>query len=169
MPACPGHEVVGYVSKAGSACKRLKVGDSVGANPLRDYCGNCFQCNKGDTQLCGKREFLYDPYFGGYSTHIQLKEKAVYKLPTGFRQELGAPLLCAGVTVYAPIKRWLKRNGKAAVIGIGGLGHLAVMYAAKLGMEVTAFSSTLEKKDFIHGLGATAVSSSTDLASLKQH
>lgn len=117
--------------------------------------------------MCDNREFLYNPFFGGYSTHIQLKEKAVFRLPDGFREDVGSPLLCAGVTVYAPIKRWLKRNGTCAVIGIGGLGHLAVQYAAKLGMTVTAFSSTPDKKDFVNSLGATNVTSSVDLASLK--
>jgi D-arabinose 1-dehydrogenase-like Zn-dependent alcohol dehydrogenase len=83
LPACPGHEVVGYVTKAGPKVERLKLGDRVGCNPLRNSCGKCALCKKGDNQLCGDREFLYVPYFGGYSTHIQLKEKSVFKLPAG--------------------------------------------------------------------------------------
>lgn len=84
----------------------------------------------------------------------------------GFNEELGSPLLCAGVTVHAPLRRWVKPNGTCAVIGIGGLGHLAVMYAAKMGMTVTAFTSSTNKAEECMSFGATKVSSSIDRDSL---
>jgi D-arabinose 1-dehydrogenase-like Zn-dependent alcohol dehydrogenase len=80
----------------------------------------------GKNNVCPKQEGLYDPYFGGYSTHIQLKARGAFRVPAGLRIEVASPLLCAGVTVYAPLKRWYKPNDTCAVLGIGGLGHLAV-------------------------------------------
>ena len=96
------------------------------------------------TQMCENREYLYDIHFGGYCTHMQINNNWAIKIPEGLDLKEAPPLLCAGVTVYAPIKRFNKVGGKCAVLGIGGLGHLAVQYANKLGMDVTAFTTRLD-------------------------
>lgn len=116
---------------------------------------------KGDNNVCPKFEGLYDNYFGGYSTHIQLKAKSAFRVPQNLKVEVAAPLLCAGVTVYAPLKRFGRPNNSCAVVGIGGLGHLAVQYACKMGMTVTAFT-TSDRVSEIHSLGASFIASSTD-------
>jgi len=118
--------------------------------------------------VCNKREFLYNPHFGGYSTHIQLPAKMTFRLPETFRDDVGAPLLCAGVTVFAPILRNYNADFKCAVIGIGGLGHLALQYASKMGMRVTAFTTSFNKSAELHRLGASDLSHSVDLESLKK-
>ncbi|CAD8158154.1 unnamed protein product [Paramecium pentaurelia] len=167
-PSCPGHEVVGEVEKVGTGVTKFKVGDKVGCNPQRWMCQTCELCKKGDNQLCSQNIGLYDDNnFGGYSTHIQVAERMVFRIPDGFNDALGSPLLCAGVTVFAPLKRYYKPNYSCAVIGIGGLGHLAVQYAAKLGMTVTAFTTSKNREQEIKKLGASNLSSSIDVESLK--
>lgn len=106
---------------------------------------------------------LYDPYFGGYCTHIQLPESHTFLIPSNLPSEYAPPLLCAGVTVYAPLARVGKAGVTCAVVGIGGLGHLAVMYANKLGMKVTAFTTSFNREKDLKELGAINLSHSTDL------
>jgi len=125
----------------------VKVGDIVGVTPLRKCCLKCSYCLKGLTNLCDDRIFLYnDGYFGGYSTHIQLDSNWVFPIPQNLPLNKVAPILCAGVTVYSPLKRHFKPNCTCAIIGIGGLGHFAIQYANKLGMTVSAFTSKPERK-----------------------
>lgn len=114
---------------------------------------------------------LYDPYFGGYSTHIQLPDQLVFHIPQGLPLDRVSPLLCAGITVYAPIARWASQNPpnpeiKTAVIGIGGLGHLAIQYLNKMGYHVTAFSTNLNRAGEYAKLGAHDTQHSTDPATL---
>jgi len=105
---------------------------------------------KGETNSCLKWEGLYDPYFGGYATHIQLPARMTFRIPDGMPLEKISPLMCAGITVFAPLKSWFDKEGKpgmkVGIFGIGGLGHLAVQYANKLGLEVTAFTSSPERE-----------------------
>ncbi len=112
----------------------VKIGDRVGISPIRYSDGSCEYCQKGDTNLCNERVFLYGEHFGGYASHMQIDENWVFHIPVGMDITKMPPLLCAGITTYAPIKRYQKVGGTCAVIGIGGLGHLAVQYANKLGM-----------------------------------
>lgn len=132
-PCCPGHEIIGEITKIGSGVTLVKVGDKVGVSPIRYSCNKCDYCTKGDTNLCNDRIFLYGEYFGGYASHMQIDENWVFHIPAGIDITIMPPLLCAGITTYAPIKRYQKVGGSCAVIGIGGLGHLAVQYANKLG------------------------------------
>jgi alcohol dehydrogenase (NADP+) len=117
----------------GAEAKTCKVGDIVGVSPVRFSCNECEYCLKGDTNLCDKRIFLYNPYFGGYCSHVQIDQHWIFHIPKGMDIKKMPPLLCAGITTYAPIKRYQKVGGTCAVLGIGGLGHLALQYANKLG------------------------------------
>lgn len=116
----------------------------MGVSPIRYSDGTCQYCLRGETNLCDDREFLYGNYFGGYATHLQIDHNWVFVVPKGMRIEAIPPLLCAGVTVFAPLKRYQKVGATCAIIGIGGLGHLAIQYANKLGMKVTAFTTKTE-------------------------
>ena len=159
-PITPGHEIMGVVSQIGADVKDFKVGDTVGFGVQRDSCGNCRFCGEQDREvLCQnvKSKYTYDPYFGGYATQLQQPAKFFYKLPEGFDARRGPPLFCAGATVWSPITRFIKKGDITAVLGIGGLGHLAVQFLAKMGHEVVALTSSDDKKDFILSLGATKV------------
>lgn len=146
-PCCPGHEVIGEITIVGSEVKTLKIGDKVGVSPVRYSDMTCRYCQMTHTQLCKDRIYLYGEYFGGYCTHMQIDFNWAIKLPERLDVVNAAPLLCAGITVYSPLKRYLKQGGSCAVLGIGGLGHLAIQYANKLGMEVTAFTTKLANID----------------------
>lgn len=166
-PCVPGHEVVGVVTVVGKGVKKFKVGDRVGCGPQRACCSSCDRCKEGNTNLCTKNwTGLYDPNFGGYCTHIQLPESHTFLIPEKLPSDVTPPLLCAGVTVYAPLARVARAGLTCAVVGIGGLGHLAVMYANKLGMKVTAFTTSFNREKEMKDLGALNLSHSTDLDSL---
>lgn len=170
-PIAPGHEIIGLVSKVGSEVKEFKVGDRVGYGPSRDFCETCRDCQKGLTNLCEVVEDkgIYGRYWGGYATACQHPARIAFKIPESLPSDKTPPLLCAGVTLHAPLARYAKPGDKVAIIGIGGLGHLGVMYANKFGCEVTAFSSTAGKEDLLKELGAHHVVSSTDPEALKKH
>lgn len=141
-PCCPGHEIVGEITQIGAAVTDKKVGEIVGVSPVRKSCLKCDYCQSGKTNLCEERVFTYgEGWFGGYASHMQLDSNWAWPIPKGIPLDKAAPLLCAGLTVYSPIKRHGKAGDQCAVIGIGGLGHLAVQYASKLGMIVTAFTT----------------------------
>ena len=170
-PIAPGHEIVAVVSQVGKNVKKFKVGDRVAYGPFRDSCDQCKDCKRGDDNLClnmGSKKGIYDEYWGGYSTALQHPAKWGFKVPESLPSDRAPPLMCAGVTVHAPLARFAKPGDKVAVIGIGGLGHLAVMYANKFGCHVTAFSSTPGKEEFIKKLGAHEVISSSDPAALEK-
>ena len=160
-PCCPGHEAIGEVIELGSKVTQFKIGDIVGFGPMRDACLKCEVCKKGATNLCpvtdGTEKFLYGLYFGGYSTHIQHPETCVVKIPEGLDITTAPPLLCAGITVYSPLAKFVKPGMKVGIIGVGGLGHLAVQIAHKMGASVDGFTSSPSKEAFIKELGAEGI------------
>jgi len=156
FPMVPGHELAGVVADVGSAVGKFSAGDRVGVGCLVDSCGECEYCLAGEEQFCTKRAVPtyngrgYDgePTFGGYSQQIVVSDRFVVNIPDGLELQDAAPLLCAGITTYVPLKHWHVGEGtKLAVIGMGGLGHVAVQIAAAMGAEVTVLSQTLSKRD----------------------
>lgn len=165
FPMVPGHEIVGKVSQVGSEVKKFKVGDSVGVGCMVDSCQECASCGEGLEQYCEKgfvgtynsteRDGKTSTQ-GGYSTKIVVKEDFVLKISPRLPLDKAAPLLCAGITTYSPLRHWKVGPGsKVAVMGLGGLGHMAVKLAAAMGAEVTVISSSNKKKEDAHRLGAT--------------
>ncbi|MFE1483467.1 NAD(P)-dependent alcohol dehydrogenase [Streptomyces fimicarius] len=163
FPMVPGHEIAGIVVETGSGVTRFKVGDRVGVGCMVDSCGTCDACQMGREQHCAEGNTQTynaldrsgEPTYGGYSTHIVVTEKFAVTIPEGIALDEAAPLLCAGITTYSPLKRWGAGPGKkVAVVGLGGLGHMAVKIAHALGAEVTVLSQSLRKKDDGLKLGA---------------
>nr|WP_237722775.1 NAD(P)-dependent alcohol dehydrogenase [Singulisphaera acidiphila] len=155
-PMVPGHEIVGRVAQAGSKVTKFKVGDYAGVGCLVNSCGECASCKKGEEQYCNNRVLTYaseDIYHGneitkgGYSNNIVVSDRFAVKVPQSARLERVAPLLCAGITTYSPLKlTHVKKGDKVAVAGFGGLGHMAVQYAVALGAEVTVFDIMESKR-----------------------
>ncbi|MEV7492967.1 NAD(P)-dependent alcohol dehydrogenase [Streptomyces anulatus] len=163
FPMVPGHEIAGIVAETGSGVTRFKVGDRVGVGCMVDSCGTCDaclmgreqHCAEGNTQTYNALDRSGEPTYGGYSTHIVVAETFALSIPEGIALDEAAPLLCAGITTYSPLKRWGAGPGKkVAVVGLGGLGHMAVKIAHALGAEVTVLSQSLRKKDDGIKLGA---------------
>jgi uncharacterized zinc-type alcohol dehydrogenase-like protein len=162
-PVVPGHEIAGVVAQVGSKVTRHAVGDRVGVGCMVGSCGECVNCRKGEEQHClkgmtptyggiGKDGQLTQ---GGYSTHIVVTEDFVLKIPEGIGLDAAAPLLCAGITTYAPLRHWGAGPGKkVAIVGLGGLGHMAVKLAHAMGADVTVLSQSLNKKEDGLRLGA---------------
>lgn len=178
FPMVPGHEIVGKVSQVGANVKGFKVGDTVGVGCFVDSCRECQPCQQSLQQYCEKgmnqtyngREKDGAPTFGGYSTQIVVDENYVLRIPDNLSLEGAAPLLCAGITTYSPLKQWkIKSGDKVAVVGLGGLGHMAVKLAAAMGAEVTVFSTSNNKKEDAHRLGATHFANSKDEEVFKKY
>jgi alcohol dehydrogenase (NADP+) len=176
-PMVPGHEIVGVVAAIGSAVEKLSVGDRVGVGCLVDSCEECEYCLAGEEQFCTKRPVLtyngrdYDgePTYGGYSQRIVVKDRFVVRVPDSIELEYAAPLLCAGITTYVPLKHWHVGEGtRLAVIGMGGLGHVGVQIAVAMGAEVTVLSQTLSKKDDGLRFGAKHYYATSDRATFKE-
>ncbi|PTM57792.1 NAD(P)-dependent alcohol dehydrogenase [Desmospora activa] len=155
-PLVPGHEIAGIVTAVGSKVTKFAIGDRVGVGCMVDSCRECENCQKGEEQYCLNGNTLtyadVDKYGqrtqGGYSTHIVVTEDFVLKIPEGVGLDVAAPLLCAGITTYSPLRRWHAGPGKkVAVVGLGGLGHMAVKIAHAMGAEVTVLSQSLKKKE----------------------
>lgn len=171
-PAVPGHEIVGRVTKVGSDVTKLKVGDMAGVGCLVDSCQTCESCKKDLEQYCstglvgtynGEDKHLGGHTFGGYSEKIVVDEHFVLKVPSNLDLAAVAPLLCAGITTWSPLRHWnVGKGSKVAVVGLGGLGHMAIKLAKGLGAEVTLFSRTPDKEKDALALGADAVIISTD-------
>jgi len=173
-PCVPGHEIVGRVVEVGSAVTRYRVGQKVAVGTIVDSCQQCDQCHRHEEQMCremptvtynGGDRLTGDLTYGGYSKHIVVREEFVLSLPEKLDPSLAAPLLCAGITVYSPLRTWNVGPGsRVGVIGIGGLGHLAVRFAAGLGAKVTVITRTPKKAEEAYSLGADNVllSSSDD-------
>lgn len=163
-PLTPGHEIIAEVSMVGSEVIDFKKGDLVGFGTRRDCCGKCNACKDERENICtfcpDKKTF--GRYWGGYATQIQQPAGFFFHLPKNFNLKLGAPLLCAGITTYYPMKRFLKKGMNTAVFGVGGLGHLAIKFLNKLGHKVTGFTGTPEKKEFIKQFGADEVINEKD-------
>lgn len=156
-PLVPGHELAGVVRQVGAEVTRFAVGDRVGVGCFVDSCGQCEQCREGDEQFCdgpGGTIWTYNgtgrdglPTAGGYSSCITVEADYVCHIPEGIELANAAPLLCAGITLYSPLKRWGAGPGKrVAIVGMGGLGHMGVQLAAALGAEVAVISQTRSKE-----------------------
>lgn len=161
-PIAPGHEIVGTVTHVGSEVKDYQVGDTVGFGCQRECCGVCEPCKQTHDQFCSDtvidQKFTYGPfYWGGYATALQHPAKFFFKVPKNLPEEKVPPLFCAGITTYAPIARYAKPGQEVAVLGVGGLGHMAVQYAKAWGCNVTAFTSSKGKEEFIKKLGADKI------------
>jgi len=155
-PLVPGHEIAGIVTDVGAEVTKYKVGDRVGVGCMVDSCGKCENCLKGEEQYCLKGHVptyagvdkYGEPTQGGYSTHIVVTEGFVVRIPDNIELDAAAPLLCAGITTYSPLNHWGAGPGKkVAVVGLGGLGHMAVKIAHAMGANVTVLSQTLNKKE----------------------
>lgn len=176
-PLVPGHEIAGIVTKVGSDVTKFKVGDRVGVGCFVDSCGECDECRSGWENFCLRGETVgtYNsigrdglPTAGGYSRGITVEQDYVLRIPDEIPLEKAAPILCAGITTYSPLKRWGAGPGKkVAVIGVGGLGHMAVQIAAALGAEVTGIGRTLSKRDDAMKMGATDYVASSDPEAMK--
>jgi len=162
-PLVPGHEIAGTVDEVGSAVTKHAVGDRVGVGCMVDSCRECENCLAGQEQYCLNGPILtYNsvgkdgrPTEGGYSTHIVVDEDFVLAIPEGVGLDVAAPLLCAGITLYSPLKHWGASWGTpVAIVGVGGLGHVGVKIAHALGAEVTVLSQTLSKQSDAARLGA---------------
>jgi len=151
-----GHEIIGRIGLVGSRVKTLKEGDLVGVGTIRDCCEHCDSCISGEDNMCKviEKRLTIDPWFGGFATSVQLPSTYVFKIPEGISEEDAPPLMCAGCTVFSPLKKWGVIGGKLAVLGMGGLGHLAVQFGSKMGMKTYAVSTSNDKKDAIMKLGA---------------
>jgi uncharacterized zinc-type alcohol dehydrogenase-like protein len=170
FPMIAGHEIVGKVYSKGSEVNNVEIGDTVGVGPIRECCENCDYCYKGKENLCEgiPSKLTISPWFGGFATSIQVPSNYVFKIPEGIPMDLTPPLMCAGATIFAPIKKYGKVGCKVAIIGIGGLGHLGVQFASKAGMKTYAVSTSGSKKDDILKLGAHEVVVSTDPEQFKK-
>lgn len=176
FPMVPGHEIIGRVLSVGPEVTRFKAGDQVGVGCMVDSCQSCASCARGLEQYCeqgstltyngtDKRDGL--PTFGGYSQRIVVTEKFVLKIPDGLDLAGAAPLLCAGITTWSPLRHWKVGPGsKVAVIGLGGLGHMALKLANALGADVTLFTRSPGKEADAMRLGAHRVVLSTDKAQM---
>src|SRR5690349_23183468 len=163
FPVVPGHEIVGTVTEVGSDVTRHAVGDRVGVGCMVNSCGECDNCRSGYEQYC--RQGMVGTYAatdrdgtttqGGYSTHVVVDADYVLSVPESLDAAAATPLLCAGITTYSPLKHWQAGPGtKVAVVGLGGLGHMAVKLAHAMGAEVTVLSQSLKKQEDGLRLGA---------------
>ncbi len=154
-PLVPGHEVVGAVAEMGKDVAHLNKGDRVGIGWRSGSCMECEWCMKGDDNLCSQGEATCVGHHGGFAEYTQVDSRFTFPIPEGIESENAAPLLCGGITVFSPLRRLgVLPTMKVGVIGIGGLGHLAVQFASAFGCEVTAFSSTPAKEKEAKILGA---------------
>lgn len=163
FPMVPGHEIVGRVTRVGTAVTRFKVGDLAGIGCLVDSCGACESCRAGEQQYCdampvwtyNAKDKRGTPTLGGYSNQIVVDEPFCLKMPVGLAPAGAAPLLCAGITTYSPLRHWGVGKGHTlAVVGLGGLGHMGVKFGKAFGAEVTVLSRSDDKKQDALRLGA---------------
>lgn len=180
-PCLPGHEIVGRVAAVGEKVTKYEVGDHVGVGCMVDACLECEPCRDGEEQYCEGPKGWTATYngpqkpdgtntYGGYSRNIVVREEFVVAIPDGLEGPGVAPLLCAGITTFSPLQTWeVEAGDKVGVIGMGGLGHVAVQLARALGCEVVAFTTSPEKVEDAEGFGADAVVVSTDEAAMAEH
>ena len=165
----PGHEIVGRVVEAGSAVSGLKVGDRVGVGWQGRCCGKCEWCQAGDEHLCLQIADCgtWTPY-GGFASSVVVDGRFAYPLPADMAPEAAAVLMCAGIAVYAPLRRYAEPSSRVGVVGIGGLGHLALQFAKALGCEVTALSSSPGKEEEARAFGADHFLLTTDQGAMEE-
>lgn len=170
FPLVPGHEVIGTISAVGSQVTRVAVGDLVGLGWHADYCMECHTCLSGDHNLCGSAAPTIIGRHGGFAERVRANAASVVKLPAGADPKTAGPLFCGGITVFNPLLEYdIKPTDKVAVIGIGGLGHLAIAFLCAWGCEVTAFTSTAGKREEAIEMGASATVDSTNSADIEAH
>ena len=178
FPMVPGHEIVGHVRAVGTGVQNFKVGDRAGVGCMVDSCRSCPSCLDGLEQYCettgmvgtygGREPGTGRPTYGGYSSQIVVDEKYALRVPAGLELARVAPLLCAGITTYSPLRQWRVGPGhRVAVLGLGGLGHMGVKIAAALGAEVTVLSTSPGKEADARALGAHHFIATTDAAQLR--
>jgi alcohol dehydrogenase (NADP+) len=175
FPMVPGHEIVGLVTEVGSEVTKHAVGDRVGVGCYVASCGTCDSCAAGDENYCPTWSTTYNGYeqdgvtptYGGYADHIVVDEHYVLRIPEGPETTSVAPLLCAGITVYPPLKSYAGPGKEVGVIGLGGLGHVAVRIARAMGSRVTVFSHSPGKEADALRLGADAFVATHDRSALK--
>jgi uncharacterized zinc-type alcohol dehydrogenase-like protein len=176
-PAVPGHEIAGVVAAIGENVSAFAVGDRVGVGCMVNSCRECENCRaglqqyclKGNTQTYGSIDRDGTVTYGGYSDHVVVDQDFVLRIPDGLSLEEAAPLLCAGITTYSPLRHWNAGPGKqVAVVGLGGLGHMAVKFAKAMGAEVTVLSQSLRKRDDGLRLGADAYYATSDDATFDE-
>ncbi|QUH01347.1 NAD(P)-dependent alcohol dehydrogenase [Saccharopolyspora erythraea] len=179
FPMVPGHEIAGVVAAVGSQVTRHTVGDRVGVGCFVDSCRDCDNCRAGSEQYCTGElgaVMTYNgvdrdgkPTYGGYARQVVVDESYALRIPDGLPLDEAAPLLCAGITVYSPLTRWGAGPGRrVAVVGLGGLGHVAVKIARAKGAEVTVLSQSLRKKDDGLRLGAEQYHATSDPATFER-
>ncbi|MFJ4048968.1 MULTISPECIES: NAD(P)-dependent alcohol dehydrogenase [Pseudomonas] len=178
FPVVPGHEIVGRVIRTGNAVSDYKVGDVVAVGCMVDSCQQCDQCERGEEQFC--RKGLTETYNspdrvtgetlrGGYSTNLVVRQEFLLRVPTSLELSRVAPLLCAGITTYSPLRTFNVGPGsRVGVVGLGGLGHMAVKLAVSMGADVTVISRTTDKQADASALGAHHFLASSDEASMQQ-
>ncbi len=169
FPMVPGHEIVGKIAKVGGDVKKWKVGDTVGVGCFVDSCRECEACHAGEEQFCqngmsatynsyerdGVKLDRSRPTYGGYSTRVTVNEDYVLRIPDGIPLDRAAPLLCAGITTYSPLRHFgVQKGDSVAIVGLGGLGHMGVKLAHAMGARVTVLSHSPNKRDDALKLGA---------------
>jgi alcohol dehydrogenase (NADP+) len=177
FPMVPGHEIVGRVAETGREVTRFRTGDVAGVGCMVDSCGVCPPCRRGHEQFCEKGvAFTYNSTemdrkartYGGYSTRIVVPETFALKIPSGLDLAAATPLLCAGITTYSPLRRWkVKAGDRVGVVGLGGLGHMAVKLAASMGAEVTMLSTSASKETDARRLGARGFANSREASTFQ--
>jgi uncharacterized zinc-type alcohol dehydrogenase-like protein len=166
-PVVPGHEVVGKIGQVGDQVKHLKVGQVVGLGWHAGYCNECLPCRTGDQNLCANAQATILGHHGGFADRVRAAANSVIPIPDGIELESAGPLFCGGITVFNPLLQFaVKPTDRVAVIGIGGLGHLALQFLNAWGCEVTAFTSSEAKREEALGLGAHATLNSRDAAEI---
>src|SRR2546423_2771264 len=177
-PIVPGHEIVGRVTNVGSTVSKFKKGDLAGVGCMVDSDGTCDNCKDGLEQFCPERILTYNSpdkhlgglTFGGYSESIVVDERFVLRVPSNLDPAGVAPLLCAGITTYSPLRHWgVTKGNKVGVVGLGGLGHMAVKLAHAFGAHVVVFSTSPEKKEDAMRLGADGVIMSRNTDEMQKH
>ena len=167
FPLVPGHEIIGTITAMGSAVKELKMGKRVGIGWQCKSCLTCENCCKGEENLCAQNQGVVVAHHGGFADRVRSHARFVIPIPDALESEYAAPLLCGGVTVYSPLRNYnVQPYMKVGVIGIGGLGHLALQFANAFGCEVTAFSSDASKEKEAKEFGAQHFINSIDDAAL---
>lgn len=183
-PLVPGHEVVGHVLAVGSGVTDLKAGDVVGLGAQAQACGTCESCRDGIDNLCPTRKFTYfentvdetgeHVHHGGFSSYLRTDSRYLFKVPQGYGEKYVGPLMCGGLTVAAPLYEfaehsWDLAGKRVGIVGIGGLGHMAIQFASKMGAETFAVSRGTDKKQFCEELGATGFIDSSDEDDMAAH
>jgi len=178
FPMVPGHEIVGRVSSVGAGVKNFKVGDLAGVGTMVDSCRACESCKMGLEQYCevgtvltyNARDKKGQPTYGGYSNNIVVDEAFVLKIPANLDLAAVAPLLCAGITTYSPLRHWkVGKHSKVGIVGLGGLGHMGLKFAHAFGSHVVQFTTSPKKKEDALRLGANEVVLSNDANAMQTH